>query len=98
MKYPKFKMMLDTCDSQIFFSIPALVILHNIFTVVKRFAPSLQIESIVNEAQGDIAVLEMDVLELASSNLLVANKVKTAGVQLSREKAQEWNSFVNVCI
>jgi hypothetical protein len=90
-KYPKFKMMLDTCDSQIFFSIPALVVLHNLGNVVKRFGPSLRLESLVDEAQDYVKEIEEDVLELTCSKLAVANRIKVAGVQLSREKAQEWN-------
>lgn len=59
--------------------------------MVERFGPSLVIEEIVKEAQSSLAAIEMDVLALASSELQTATRVKEAGVQLSREKAQEWN-------
>jgi hypothetical protein len=65
--------------------------LHNLKSVVQRFAPSLVIEEIVKEAQSSLAAIEMDVLALANSKLQAATRVKEAGVQLSREKAQEWN-------
>ena len=35
-----------------------------------------------------LPVIEIDVLELASSGLRVAQKVKSAGVQLSRERSE----------
>lgn len=65
--------------------------MHNLKSVVQRFAPSLVIEEIVKEAQSSLAAIEMDVLALANSKLQAATRVKEAGVQLSREKAQEWN-------
>ena len=65
--------------------------MHGLKSVVERFGPSLVIEGIVKEAQSSLAEIEMDVLALASSKLQTATRVKEAGVQLSREKAQEWN-------
>lgn len=49
MKLPRFKAMVENCDAQIFLSIPALAVLHNLVGIVSRFAPSLDIADIVAE-------------------------------------------------
>lgn len=41
--------MIESCDAQIFLSIPALAILHNLDQIIERFAPSLKYKDIVNE-------------------------------------------------
>ena len=89
-KYPQFKTMVEGCEAQIFVSIPALVVLHNLKDIVTRFAPSLSIGDIVNEVKKSCKqpVIELDVLELASSGLRVAQRVKSAGMQLSRENSE----------
>ena len=40
-KFPQFREQVENCDAQIFLSIPALAILHNLAEIVERFAPSL---------------------------------------------------------
>lgn len=83
------------CDAQIFLSIPALVILHKLHSISTRFNPTLKVPQYCGE---DLLGLEESVLELGTSNLLDARKIKAAGVALSRHLPSEWNQFVNVCI
>ena len=40
-RYSEFRQMVESCDAQLFLSLPALVVLHNLKGIVKRFAPSL---------------------------------------------------------
>jgi hypothetical protein len=40
-KFPQFREQVENCDAQIFLSIPALAVLHNLAEIVERFAPSL---------------------------------------------------------
>ena len=42
--------------------------------------------------------VERDVLEMEGTGLPVAQRVKSAGVQLMRQDAEKWNGFVNVCV
>jgi hypothetical protein len=40
-KYPSFENMVDTCDTQLFLTVPALCILYDMEAIVMRFAPTL---------------------------------------------------------
>lgn len=66
--------MVETCDAQIFLSIPALAILHNLESIVHRFAPTLDFADVVLEVNKSckLPVIELDVLELANCGLRVA--------------------------
>ncbi len=87
---PRFRAMVERCDAQIFLSIPALAVLHGLTGIVSRFAPSVDISDIVAEVNRSckLPVIELDVLEFADSGLRVASRVKSAGVQLSRENSE----------
>lgn len=101
-RHPQFKAMVESCEAQLFLSLPALAILYDMSSVVERFAPTLAPK--LPEIQADVkrcgkrALIELDVLELCASGVPVASAVKSAAVQLMRERAEKWNQFVNVCL
>jgi len=73
--------MVESCDAQIFLSLPALVVLHNLKSIIRRFAPTINIDQIIQEVrQSQFKPLELDILELEPSGLKVALQVKSAGV------------------
>jgi hypothetical protein len=59
-----------------------LVILHGLEEIVMRFAPQMDIKEIVDEVNKSckMPLIELDVLEMVSSGLRVAQQVKSAGV------------------
>lgn len=64
-RHASFRYQLESCDTQVFLSIPALAVLYNLQEIVHRFAPSLSIASVVAEvnASGMMSQIEGDVLE-----------------------------------
>ena len=99
-RYLEFRQMVESCDAQLFLSLPALAVLHNLTGIVHRFAPTLQIDSLAEEVRASQVLdrVERDVLEMEETGLLIAQRVKSAGVQLMRHNAEKWNAFVNVCV
>lgn len=92
MRYPEFQSMIDSCDTQLFLTIPALVVLYDMESIVLRFAPSLllrlaEISREVRKLQN-FRALEMDLLEIHESGQPLAQRIKSAGVQLMRENAE----------
>jgi hypothetical protein len=73
--------MVESCDAQIFLSLPALVVLHNLKSIIRRFAPTINIDEVISEVKKcSFEPLELDILELEPSGQKVALQVKSAGV------------------
>ena len=62
--------MVETCDAQMFLSIPAMCILYDMESVIQRFAPTLvsKVAEIAKEVrkvgQTGFNKLEMDIIEI----------------------------------
>ena len=74
-RYPKFRAMLDNCDAQIFLSIPALVVLYSLDSIVTRFAPQLlpTVDTIHKKVtfSNKRNLIELDLLEQVDSGVAV---------------------------
>jgi hypothetical protein len=71
LRYKEFNAMIEDCDTQLFLSIPALVLLYDMESIVLRFAPGLlpKLTEIANEVlkSGRRSKIELDLLEVAPS-------------------------------
>lgn len=43
-RYPELTCMIETCDAQMFLTVPALVVLYQMTEICQRFAPNLRLE------------------------------------------------------
>jgi hypothetical protein len=74
--------MIDSCESSVFVSLPSLAVLHNMQRVIRRFAPHLKVDELVLEVHKSCKqpLIELEILDLASTGLRLAQKVKSCGV------------------
>lgn len=77
-----FARMLESCEASVFVSLPSLAILHNMQRVIRRFAPLLKVDDLVFEVHQSCKqpLIELEILDLASTGLRIAQKVKSCGV------------------
>ena len=73
-------MQVENCEPQVFLTIPALVILNGLETIVRRFAPKIiaQALEIMTEVSnsGRKSLIELEVLEFTNSGMETARQVK----------------------
>lgn len=94
-RHQNFAKMLESCEASVFVSLPSLAVLHNMQRVIKRFAPSLRVEDLVLEVHKSCkqSIIELEVLDLASTGIRLAQKVKSCGIQLMRANSEKWNQL-----
>ena len=112
-KHPEFKEQVECCDAEIFVTIPSLLVLRALAPdesgqahkrLVLRFCSRLEDKlkameaksANVKEAAAIQAILKDENVDGALGDLV--HSVKMAGVELSRERAADFNQFITAAL